>query len=182
MPADWSVVDAASVDGLKAGFGAFGKFGDRTFTGNNMALKNADKWLKEAEVLGKKITTTDTSITFKKVVGNSEKTMTFDKFKQFMAILAETSSKEDPSGELIKMAAKLVKVAGPGTTGTTAAMAVGGVDRLTDTSKYTGAHKERFNTDGTGKGIDGREEIAKNDGYVGAYKGADTYDKTKGGK
>ena len=29
-------------------------------------------------------------------------------------------------------------------------------DRLTDTSKYTGAHKERFNADGTGKGIAGR--------------------------
>ena len=27
-------------------------------------------------------------------------------------------------------------------------------------------HKERFNADGTGKGIEGREELAKNDGYV----------------
>lgn len=31
-------------------------------------------------------------------------------------------------------------------------------DRLTDSSKYTGAHKERFNQDGTGKGISGRED------------------------
>lgn len=69
MPADWGNIDGANVEKLKAGFEAFGKFGDRAFTGNNMALKNADKWLKEAEVLGRKITTTDTSITFKKVVG-----------------------------------------------------------------------------------------------------------------
>ena len=69
MPAEWSSVDGATVEKLKAGFDAFGKFGDRTFSGNNMALKNADKWLKEADVLGKKITTTDTSITFKKIVG-----------------------------------------------------------------------------------------------------------------
>ncbi|GAU89426.1 hypothetical protein RvY_01977 [Ramazzottius varieornatus] len=66
---DWSSVDGGAMGQLKAGFENYGKFGDKTFTGNNMALKNADKWLKEAEVLGKKITTTDTSITFKKVVG-----------------------------------------------------------------------------------------------------------------
>lgn len=30
-------------------------------------------------------------------------------------------------------------------------------DRLTDTSKYTGAHKERFNADGSGKGKAGRD-------------------------
>eukprot|EP01066_Platyproteum_vivax_P021433 Platyproteum_vivax@DN952_c0_g1_i1.p1 len=32
-------------------------------------------------------------------------------------------------------------------------------DRLTDTSKYTGAHKERFDDSGKGKGHAGREEI-----------------------
>jgi hypothetical protein len=31
-------------------------------------------------------------------------------------------------------------------------------DRLTDTNQYTGTHKERFNADGTGKGIAGREQ------------------------
>ena len=54
---------------------------------------------------------------------------------------------------------------------------VGGVDRLTDTSKYTGAHKERFDESGKGKGIDGRENVADNTGYVGGYKEKDTYDK-----
>ena len=29
-------------------------------------------------------------------------------------------------------------------------------DRLTDPSKYTGAHKERFDKDGRGKGLAGR--------------------------
>lgn len=51
-------------------------------------------------------------------------------------------------------------------------------DRLTDTSKYTGAHKERFDESGKGKGHAGRESIQKDDGYVNAYKGKDTYDKT----
>ena len=30
--------------------------------------------------------------------------------------------------------------------------------RMTDTSKYTGTHKERFDADGKGKGADGRYE------------------------
>ena len=57
------------------------------------------------------------------------------------------------------------------------------VDRLTDTSKYTGSHKERFDESGKGKGIDGRRDVDANAaaGYVGAYKGKDTYDKDKSG-
>lgn len=47
--------------------------------------------------------------------------------------------------------------------------------RLTDTSKYTGAHKERFGDDGKGKGKSGRVEAANNTGYVGNYKGEGTY-------
>lgn len=50
------------------------------------------------------------------------------------------------------------------------------VDRLTDTSKYTGTHKERFDESGKGKGKAGREEIADTSGYVSAYKGSGTYD------
>ena len=33
---------------------------------------------------------------------------------------------------------------------------IGVVDRLTDPSKYTGAHKERFDETGKGKGIEGK--------------------------
>lgn len=56
----------------------------------------------------------------------------------------------------------------------------GAVDRLTDTTKYTGSHKERFDESGKGKGKGGREEIVENTGYVAAYKNAGSYDeKTK---
>lgn len=51
-------------------------------------------------------------------------------------------------------------------------------DRLTDTKKYTGAHKSRFGEDGKGKGLDGREDVNDNEGYVQAYKGKETFDKT----
>lgn len=50
------------------------------------------------------------------------------------------------------------------------------VGRLTDTSRYTGSHKERFDDSGKGKGREGREELVDNTGYVGAYKNAGTFD------
>ncbi|CAF4528013.1 unnamed protein product, partial [Rotaria magnacalcarata] len=48
---------------------------------------------------------------------------------------------------------------------------------MTDTSHYTGAHKERFDESGHGKGKDGRTDVVSNSGYVGEYQGAGTYDK-----
>ena len=50
------------------------------------------------------------------------------------------------------------------------------VNRMTDTSKYTGTHKERFDESGKGKGIAGREEVDAKDGYVQGYKERGTYD------
>lgn len=49
------------------------------------------------------------------------------------------------------------------------------VDRLTDTSKYTGSHKERFDDEGKGKGIAGRKDVVDESGYVAGYKDKDTY-------
>lgn len=49
-------------------------------------------------------------------------------------------------------------------------------DRLTDTSKYGGTHKQRFDDEGKGRGKSGRAD-AKGDGYVSGYKHKDSYDK-----
>lgn len=48
---------------------------------------------------------------------------------------------------------------------------------MTDSSQYTGSHKERFDESGKGKGAEGRADKVDNTGYVGNYKGADTFDK-----
>ncbi|CAG2221548.1 unnamed protein product [Mytilus edulis] len=53
----------------------------------------------------------------------------------------------------------------------------GGVGRMTDTSGYTGAHKERFDESGKGKGAAGREDKSDNTGYTGQYKGSGSYGK-----
>lgn len=53
-------------------------------------------------------------------------------------------------------------------------------DRLTDTSRYGGTHKQRFDETGKGRGKAGRED-GKGDGYVAGYKHKGTYE-AHGGK
>ena len=42
--------------------------------------------------------------------------------------------------------------------------------------KISGNHKERFDADGKGKGIEGREDVIEDDGYVVGYTNKGTYD------
>jgi len=66
-----------------------------------------------------------------------------------------------------KMSQALASVEGPKAEGTTQISKTGGVDRMTDAKLYTGAHKERFDAEtGKGKGLEGREEVVDNTGYV----------------
>lgn len=44
-------------------------------------------------------------------------------------------------------------------------------DRLTDVSTYHASHRERFNADGTGRGLAGRDSVAKGNGSVGGRAG-----------
>ena len=62
----------------------------------------------------------------------------------------------------------------------------GVVDRMTDTSKYTGTHKLRFDEEGKGRGLEGRDSTPKGKGmtpgsvgsqasYVSGYRHDGTY-------
>lgn len=50
----------------EAQFLAFSKFGDTKSTGTHLTLSQSDKWMKQAKVFDKNITTTDTAICFNK--------------------------------------------------------------------------------------------------------------------
>jgi hypothetical protein len=57
-----------SAPSFKAQFKAFSKFGDTKSDGQHLTLSQSDKWMKQASIFsGKKITTTDTGIYFKKL-------------------------------------------------------------------------------------------------------------------
>nr|XP_029500876.1 tubulin polymerization-promoting protein-like [Oncorhynchus nerka] len=61
--------------------------------------------------------------------------------------------------------------------GVTRAVASPTVSRLTDTTKFTGSHKERFDESGRGKGKAGRVDMVDTSGYVAGYKHLGSYEK-----
>lgn len=158
---------------------AFKKFASKA-NGSEATTADINKWAKDAGILGKNLTSNHIDIAFSKVKVKGAKNITMNELEALideMAIKYKDDKKTDLDGakEQLreKMAAAKTKMHG-----TTAASKVGGVDRLTDTSKYTGSHKERFDESGKGKGAAGRSDTSQNTGYVGSYKGSGTYDKT----
>ncbi|KAF2903480.1 hypothetical protein ILUMI_02714 [Ignelater luminosus] len=155
---------------FKEAFKAFSKFGDTKSDGKHLTLSQSDKWMKQAKVIdGKKITTTDTGIYFKKL--KSQK-VGFEDYNKFLEDLAKNKKVEV---EEIKN--KLATCGQPGFTGVGPVRAGATVDRLTDASKYTGSHKQRFDGSGKGKGIAGRKDVVEASGYVSGYQNKDTFGK-----
>lgn len=156
---------------FRESFKAFSKFGDIKSDGKHITLSQSDKWMKQAKVIDKKITTTDTAIHFKKLKAVK---LTYEDYNKFLEDLAKTK-KVELSGIKNKMA----NCGAPGVLHVTPGKAASTVERLTDVKKYTGSHKERFDTaSGKGKGIAGRKNLVDNTGYVSGYGHKDTYDKT----
>ena len=153
-------------------FKAFSKFGDPKSDGKLITLSQSDKWMKQAKVIdGRKITTTDTGIYFKK---HKSTKLGIEQYKAFLEELAK-SKKLD----LAEVKKKMANCGPPGfSSGSSAAgKAASTVDRLTDVSKYTGSHKQRFDQTGKGKGIAGRKDLPDQSGYVQGYQNKDTYNK-----
>ncbi|CAK9795131.1 Tubulin polymerization-promoting protein homolog [Anthophora plagiata] len=153
-------------------FKAFSKFGDPKSDGKLITLSQSDKWMKQAKVIdGKKITTTDTGIYFKK---HKSMKLGIEQYKTFLEELANNKKVD-----LATMKKKMANCGPPGFTSGAggAGKAASTVDRLTDVSKYTGSHKQRFDESGKGLGIAGRKDLADQSGYVQGYQNKDTYNK-----
>lgn len=144
------------------------------------AMDNAKfaKLSRDLKLLDKKLTATDIDIMFSKVKSKTERKITYKQFVEAVKLMAEKKYPGDADG-FDKLQGLISAGKGPTTSKTTSAAKTGAVDRLTDTSKYTGSHKERFDESGKGKGLDGRKDMDSKAaaGYVGGYKGMDTYDK-----
>ncbi|NWT58619.1 TPPP3 protein, partial [Erythrocercus mccallii] len=108
--------------------------------------------------------------------GKTARVINYEEFKKALEELAPKRFKDKSKEEAYEAICQLVAGKEPINVGVTKAKTVGAVERLTDTSKYTGSHKERFDESGKGKGKSGRENIVDTSGYVSAYKNAGTYD------
>lgn len=140
--------------------------------------KNWSKLCKDCGVIdGKNVTLTDVDIVFSKVKKKTSRTIVFDEFKAALGELASKKYKEKTGEEAEGEVFKLIEGKSPVITGVTRAVASPTVSRLTDTTKFTGSHKERFDKTGRGKGKAGRVEVVDTSGYVSGYKHAGSYEK-----
>ncbi|XP_053843286.1 tubulin polymerization-promoting protein family member 3 isoform X1 [Vidua macroura] len=167
----------AEMASLEESFRKFAIYGDTKATGQEMNGKNWAKLCKDCKVTdGKSVTSTDVDIVFSKVKGKTARVINYEEFKKALEELAPKRFKDKSKEEAYEAICQLVAGKEPINVGVTKAKTVGAVERLTDTSKYTGSHKERFDESGKGKGKSGRENIVDTSGYVSAYKNAGTYD------
>ncbi|KAM9493274.1 tubulin polymerization-promoting protein family member 3 isoform 1-T4 [Clarias gariepinus] len=175
------MAESTDLDQLESAFKKFAIHGDTKATGKEMNGKNWAKLCKDCKVIdGKNVTSTDVDIVFTKVKAKTSRVITYEEFQKALEELAVKRFKGQSKEEALQAIHKLIEGKEPTNVGITKVAKSGAVDRLTDTSKYTGSHKERFDESGKGKGKSGREELVENTGYVSSYKNAGTYDeKTK---
>lgn len=178
---------AANVDKAFEQYAKFGKTEAQVKEmkgGLRIETRNIQKLMKESGIIDAKYTTQLLDTDISRVIGKLTQsnaaqypkgTKTLER-AGFVALLNQIAESKKQDAQAIFD--KVNSVSGPSTAGTTGVANKGNVDRMTDTSKYTGSHKERFDADGKGKGVEGREERSENSGYVGNYKNAGTYDNT----
>lgn len=87
-------------------FKAFSKFGDTKSDGKLITLSQSDKWMKQAKVIDKKITTTDTGIHFKKFKAMK---ISYADYNKFLEDLAKTKKVE-----LMEIKNKMASCGAPG--------------------------------------------------------------------
>ncbi|XP_048380541.2 tubulin polymerization-promoting protein family member 3-like [Stegostoma tigrinum] len=169
---------------LQETFRRFAIHGDTKASGHDMTGKNFAKLCKDCRVIdGKTVTGTDVDIVFTKVKAKAARVITFEEFRQALKELSRKRFKDLSEEEAIEAIYSLTAGKEPALVGVTKTTKSGAVDRLMDTSKFTGSHKERFDEEGKGRGKAGRENLVEHTGFVAAYKGRGTYDqKVKGTK
>ncbi|XP_076460376.1 tubulin polymerization-promoting protein family member 2-like [Babylonia areolata] len=156
---------------------------------SNATSKAVSKLLKEAVGISNNTSNAVDASIFPKLQDKTTKKLSVDQFvNNLLPLLAQHIVSEKKKGVTLedpavqeklqniksKIAAKHHEWANPDKKKNAAV-----VDRLTDVKGYTGSHKERFDAEtGKGKGLEGREDRQDNSGYVGAYKGSGTYDKS----
>ncbi|XP_078100519.1 tubulin polymerization-promoting protein family member 3 [Sander vitreus] len=175
------MAESADMDQLMASFRKFAVHGDTKATGRELNGKNWAKLCKDCKITdGKNVSSTDVDIVFSKVKQKTSRVITFEEFQRALEDLAPKRFKGQSKEAALESIFKLVDGRGPSNVGVTKVAKVAALDRLTDASRYTGSHRERFDESGRGKGREGREDTVENTGYVGAYRDAGTYDhKTK---
>eukprot|EP01116_Phalansterium_solitarium_P014996 TRINITY_DN3297_c0_g2_i2.p1 TRINITY_DN3297_c0_g2~~TRINITY_DN3297_c0_g2_i2.p1 ORF type:complete len:244 (-),score=59.68 TRINITY_DN3297_c0_g2_i2:337-1068(-) len=146
------MVDVERLARIYESFASFG--GGVNAQGSFMDGPRFNKFCKDTKCVdGTFFTATDADLVFSniKVKPKAERRITFDGFMVALELIAEKKYKGDADG-LKKLCQKIYATQGPIAVGTKAEND-GILNKLTDTSQYTGAYAARFNADGTGNGM-----------------------------
>jgi ssDNA-binding Zn-finger/Zn-ribbon topoisomerase 1 len=124
------------------------------------------KWSKlarECGLIGKSVTRTDIDMIFTKSKAKGARRLAFQDFVNALTAVAAKTKHETLEDLVMAINHAGAGLEGPGVAGGTkikskvTKVALNHVDRLTDHTQYTGAHKNRFDAEGRGKGLDGRD-------------------------
>jgi hypothetical protein len=141
--------------GVKEVYMEFANFGGGNAKTDEMDNVKFAKLAKDCKLLSKKVTKTDIDLIFTKVKPKGARKINFESFEKALEEIAKKSGVE------LSVIQEKVSSGGAASSGTKAEM--GGIyDKLTDTSQYTGAHQARFDEDGKGRGLDGRDMGGEN--------------------
>uniref|UniRef100_H0XY63 Tubulin polymerization promoting protein family member 2 n=1 Tax=Otolemur garnettii TaxID=30611 RepID=H0XY63_OTOGA len=153
-------------------FQRFAVFGDSSSSGAEINKKNFSKLCQDCGITdGKTVTSADVDTVFNKVKAKDAGTITFQQFTEAMKELSQKRFKEKSPDQGLQDIYQLMEGKNPATT---SASRVGAVDRLTNTSKYTGSHQEPLDDSGKGKDTAGRDTTTDNSGYGRGPKGPTT--------
>lgn len=124
------------------------------------------KFAKDCKLVDKaNLTPTDVDLIFAKAKTKTERRISYDQFCTAVSMMADKRYPEQAGDNALEaLMKKVITSQGPKASSATVADSTGIYSKLTDSSLYTGSHKERFNADGSGKGLDGRDKIVKGTG------------------
>ncbi|KAH8045191.1 hypothetical protein JL722_14342 [Aureococcus anophagefferens] len=133
---------AAAAQRLRVSFGAWAR-------GGAMSGATFAKLCRECGLVGSGFVATDIDASFASAAGGARK-LSLTGFERAVSLVA--AKRTQP----LEAVAKLIfDAGGPKARGTEPES----LGRLTDAALYTGSHKHRFDADGNGRGLDGRDSI-----------------------
>ncbi|KAI8912588.1 p25-alpha-domain-containing protein [Gorgonomyces haynaldii] len=155
----------ADIDALYESFDAFCQFGSsRNLAGSSTNLApqmdgaKFAKFCRDNKLIGGKVTPTEVDIVFNKVKGKTARKIDFKEFQEGLRLLA---AKKYEGKNPIEQFNAIVRHITSGDNKPIAYATLPANDsitqRLTDTTAYTGTHKNRFDENGRGLGMQGRD-------------------------
>jgi len=150
-------------------FDYYANFGSGSRGSDQLDIAKFGKMCKETGVFDSRFTNTDTDLIFKKVLPKGERKMRIDDFQQALVLMAAAKYGSEAGSESKKVSKLVNQMANNLPGGGSDAKKPAIFDRLTDTRLYTGSHKNRFDEDGNGRGMEGRDIGAKGSGHIASH-------------